>query len=211
MYWQFIKRKISNHTVVYRWKEKCDKYQDKAKINYLFKEKNSPLLFNFHPFDFFTYIKCCWLSIHDITHLGGGGIYQKWHYSISLFSKMGDMREGSAPNPNNLVSLNYTFLDIFVLLCKPNRSPIDLPWCVQLKFTSKTIIASDRPPADRPSMYDLPHKKGCKCHAAPLLFDSWRTIYALKIVDRCSFSFARTWHEFEWDQFVYFQIWLQMI
>ena len=151
----------------------------------------------------------------------------KWHHPLRrrgdlpkggitpyyVFNKMGDMREReeSAPNPNNLVSLNYTFLDIFVLLCKPNRSPIDLPWCVQLKFTSKTIIASDRPPADRPSMYDLPHKKGCKCHAAPLLFDSWRTIYALKIVDRCSFSFARTWHEFEWDQFVYFQIWLQMI
>ena len=161
------------------------------------------------------YVKNCWLSINDITHLGGGGICQKvalLHITYLIkWVTWGREREESAPNPNNLVSLNYTFLDIFVLLCKPNRSPIDLPWCVQLKFTSKTIIASDRPPADRPSMYALPHKKGCKCHAAPLLFDSWRTIYALKIVDRCSFSFARTWHEFEWDQFVYFQIWLQMI
>ena len=59
-------------------------------------------------------------------------------------------------------SLNCTFLKIFSLLCKSNRSPIDLSRCLQLKFTSKTIIGSHRPPADHPCM---PHKKGCKCHA----------------------------------------------
>ena len=96
----------------------------------------------------YMYVKNCWLSINDITHLGGGGICQKvalLHITYLIkWVTWGREREESAPNPNNLVSLNYTFLDIFVLLCKPNRSPIDLPWCVQLKFTSKTIIASDR-------------------------------------------------------------------
>ena len=30
------------------------------------------------------------LSINDVTHLGGGGSAKRWHYSISLFSKMGN-------------------------------------------------------------------------------------------------------------------------
>ena len=43
-------------------------------------------------------------SINDITHLGGGGSAKRCCYSISLFSKIGDMGEGANAvhhSPNN--------------------------------------------------------------------------------------------------------------
>ena len=49
-------------------------------------------------------------SINDITHLGGGGSAKRWHYYISLFSKMGDKRAWKVRTLKNWLML---FLDGF--------------------------------------------------------------------------------------------------
>ena len=102
-------------------------------------------------------------------------------------------------------SLNCTFFRLLAYCVNPtDHRSIYLD---AFNWNSRQKRSSDRI-GHQPTIHVCPIKK--VVNVTPL-FDSWRRIYALKIVDRCSFH-LRTWHEFEWDhQFVYFQIWLQMI
>ena len=52
-------------------------------------------------------------SISDVTHLGGGESAKRWHYSISLYSKMGDKEQGGVKNLKKWVTsfMDGPFLD----------------------------------------------------------------------------------------------------
>ena len=59
-------------------------------------------------------------SINDDTHLGGGWSAKRWHYSISLFSKMGDIGEEGVKNLKKWViswKIPYWTISTFLVHC----------------------------------------------------------------------------------------------
>ena len=45
--------------------------------------------------------------MNDVTHIGGGGSAKRWHFSINLYSKMGDKGEGRGKKSQKLVDVIY--------------------------------------------------------------------------------------------------------
>ena len=69
--------------------------------------KMDPINLDLHMYS--TNIFSIWgLSINDDTHLGGGWSAKRRHYSISLFSKMGDIGEEGVKNLKKWVT---SFMD----------------------------------------------------------------------------------------------------